>query len=383
MSRKKNEAPAFHVEVDRADLLKAVTRAAAVVESRNTVPILSFVQLAMGFGTLAVTGTNLDSEMRVEIEAHGEGATCLPAYRLRDMLRALPDAQIVMTGDESGIVTLRSGETEITYGSLPANDHPVLAVDNVAWSLTLPDGVFAYLIGGASGAMSTEETRYYLNGVCLEVKDGQAIAVATDGHRLVSRTSNLSGNLADQPSIIIPRDAVRVALAQVGGGEVKLIAYGPVAGQRATKLEIVAGGARLRSKLIDGTFPDWRRVVPTSEKSVCSVGLPNLRRALQMAKANSTERGRAVKLSYGDGTIRLTSDNPDTGKLSTRLPCQVTAPFPDIGMNADYLRGLADAAERIGSKSLRLHLNGPGEPVRILPDEAIVGAMAVLMPMRV
>ncbi|KQP61078.1 hypothetical protein ASF39_15515 [Methylobacterium sp. Leaf108] len=337
----------------------------------------------MGFGTLAVTGTNLDAEMRVEIEARGEGAACLPGHRLRDMLRAMPEGGVVLTGDADGVVTLRSGDTEITYGSLPANDHPVLSIDNAIWSVTLPDGVFSYLVGGAAGAMSTEETRYYLNGVCLEIKDGTAIATATDGHRLVSMSSNLAGKVADQPPIIIPRDTVGIALAQIGAGEARVIGYGPDTTKGANKIEIAGGGARLRAKLIDGTFPDWRRVVPTSDGSVCALGLQDLRRALQMAKANSTERGRAIKLVHGDGAIRLISSNPDTGKLSTRLPCEAPTPFADIGMNAEYLRSLADAAVKIGSKTLRLHITGPGEPIRILPDETIPGAMAVLMPMRV
>ncbi|TXN23988.1 hypothetical protein [Methylobacterium sp. WL9] len=230
MSTKKNEAAPFRVEASRADLLRAVSRAGTAVERRNTIPILSFVELAMGFGTLAVTGTNLDAEMRVEIEATGEGAACLPAHRFRDLLRALPSDRVVLTGDADGVVTLAADATEATYGSLPSADFPRLAADNKLWSITFPDGVFAYLIGGASDAMSTEETRYYLNGVCLEVKDGVAIATATDGHRLVSRTSNLAGAIADIAPVIIPRDSVRLAMAQIGRGESVLTGYGLTVG---------------------------------------------------------------------------------------------------------------------------------------------------------
>lgn len=383
MSTRKNEAPRFHVEAARAELLRAVSAASKAVERRNSMPILAFVQLAMGFGTLAVTGTNLDAEVRVEIEARGEGATCLPAHRLRDMLKALPSEVVSLTSDADGVVTLKAGETEVTYGSLPSVDHPEIGVDAIAWSVTLADGVFAYLLGGAATAMSSEETRYYLNGVCLEFKDGYVIATGTDGHRLVSRSSRMPADIGDRTGIIVPRDAVRLALAQIGGGEAKITAYTAAKDEPPSKIEIVGGDARLRAKLIAGTFPDWRRVVPRAEVQPLALCISDLRRALQMAKANTEQRGRAVKLEPCSGGVRLSMNNPDAGKLTTRLPCVEVPAFSGIGMNAQYLADLVDAHARIGSETLRLHITGPGEPVRILPDPAIVGSLSVLMPMRV
>lgn len=380
MSRKK-EAASFAVEVIRADLLQALARAGAAIERRNAVPILSYASLAMGFGTLAVTGTNLDHEVRVEIEAKGEGAICVPAHRLRDMLRAIAAETIALKSDGEGKLTLRAGDTEATFGVLPAVDLPPLAVDNLVWSLVLPDGVFSYLIGGAADVMPTEETRYYLNGVCLEVRDGQAIAVATDGRRLVSRTTNLAGQNSDRAPIIIPRDAVRLALPLVGAGEAQITAYG--AKDAPNKLEIVANGIRIRTKLIDGTFPDWRRVVPAAGGPEIEVALPELARALQLAKATASERGRAVKFEPCEGGVRLSTHNPEFGTTATRLACQGSIEVPSIDMNAEYLAGLARAAARLGSKGLRFQITNSGAPVRILPDAAIVGALSILMPMRV
>ncbi|CAO4173265.1 DNA polymerase III subunit beta [Methylorubrum extorquens] len=380
MSRKK-EAAAFAVEVKRADLLQALSRAAAAIERRMMLPVLSYASLAMGFGTLAVTGTNLDHEVRVEIEAKGEGAVCVPAHRLRDMLRALVAETVELKGDDEGIVSLRAGDTEATFGVLPAVDLPPLAIDNLVWSLVLPDGVFAYLIGGAADVMSTEETRYYLNGVCLEVREGQVIAVATDGHRLVSRTTNLAGQNSDRAPIIIPRDTVRLALPLVGTAEAQITAYG--AKDAPNKLEIVANGVRIRTKLIDGKFPDWRRVVPAEGGSEIEIALPELARALQIARATASVRGRAVKFEACEGGVRLSTDNPDFGTTATRLACQGSISVPSIGMNADFLAGLARAAARIGSKNLRLQITAPDAPVRIVPDAAIAGAVSVLMPMRV
>lgn len=383
MSTKKNEAAPFRVEAQRSDLLRAVARAEMCVERRNTTPILGFVQLAMGFGTLAVSGTNLDVETRVEIEAQGEGAACLPARRLRDLLKALPDASVALVGNSDGVVTLTAGQTEATYGSLPAVDFPDFSVDHKAWSVTLPDGVFAYLVGGAADAMSTEETRYYLNGVCFEVKDGVAVATATDGHRLVSRTANLAGSIKDIAPVIIHRDAVRLGVSQIGAGEAVLTGYAPKPDASVVKVQIDGGDARLRSKCIDGTFPNWRRVVPSEDGAVVSFEVAGLLSALRMAKANASDRGRAVKLTDTGAGVRLSSYNPDCGTLSTVLSTEAFAPFEEFGCNAQYLAGFASAAARIGSKTLRLHLTGPGAPIKILPDEAIQGAMAVLMPMRV
>jgi len=380
MSRKKEAAP-FAVEVKRADLLQALSWVGSAIDQRSGVPILSYASLAMGFGTLAVTGTNLDHEVRVEVEARGEGAICVPAHRLRDMLRAIASETVAFKGGDDGRLTLRAGDTEATFGVLPAADLPPLAIDSLVWSLVLPDGVFAYLIGGAADVMSTEETRYYLNGVCLEVREGQAIAVATDGHRLVSRTTNLAGQNSDRAPIIIPRHAVRMALPLVGTGEAQITAYG--ASDGPNKLEIVSNGIRIRTRLVDGKFPDWRRVVPAEGGAEIEVALPELARALQLAKAAVSGRARAVKFEPCEGGVRLSTNNPDFGTTATRLACQGSIEVPSIGMNAEFLAGLARAAARIGSKHLRLQITAPDAPVRIVPDAAIVGAVSVLMPMRV
>lgn len=181
----------------------------------------------------------------------------------------------------------------------------------------------------------------------------------------------------------MPRQAVQVALPLIGAAEVTLVAFGADSNGSPSKLEISGGGARLRLKLIDGTFPDWRRVVPPSGGAVIALNVGELAMSLRLAKANASDRGRAVVLSDCDGGVRLTSDNPDFGKVTTRLAAEGELACGRIGINAEYLAGMARAAARIGSKSLRLQITDPGSPIRIEPDAALGGSLSVLMPMRV
>ena len=377
-------APCFELRVDRAALLKAVTIASSVVSRRSTIPILSYVRIEASGPNAVVTGTDLDNEMRVEIEAQGKGSTCLPAARLRDTLRAMSNAETVsLIGDKNGIVKLSADGVEASFHSLPADDHPSIKVGSEAWRLALPDGVTAFLIGGAAAAMSTEETRYCLNGVCFEVQDGFARATATDCHRLVSRSTKLDADASDIAQVIIHRDTVKAQLSLIGRGDATLVGHVGESKNTIRVVDILVPRARLRSKLIDGTFPDWRRVVPKDDGTVVEVVVSDLRRAMALARATITTRSRAVKLVGSGNVLTVSWDSPDTGSVTSLVPCADAVALPRIGMNADYLDEMARSMEALGSRTMRLEVAGAGDPIRILPDAAIAGTLAIVMPMRV
>ncbi|GJE43492.1 DNA polymerase III subunit beta [Methylobacterium soli] len=384
MTAKKTDSVLFRAEATTADLLRAVTRVAAVTERRNTIPILGCVELAMGFGTIAVRGTDLDIEVRTEIEGTGESAVCLPACRLRDLLRAVSHVERVsFEADENGAVTMTAGEVTATMNSLPAIDFPNMTMGNKAWGASLAEGVLQFLIGGVSHAISREETRYYLNGICLEVKDGILIAVATDGHRLAKRETGLPAKTADQGNVIFPRKAAALAVQYAGKGEATITAHKGVAGDRVGFVEVIADGVRLRAKTIDGTFPDWRRVVPVASNTVIAIETKVLRRALKLSASSGYGMVRPTKFAFEADGVRVSSKDPDFGEARAKLGCEVSAKFDEFGLNGRYLDELAASMERIGSKTMRMHFTSPGAPLRIVPDEAIAGTLNVLMPMRV
>ncbi|NNM75030.1 DNA polymerase III subunit beta [Enterovirga aerilata] len=389
MSAKRKEKatpPAvFTAEAATADLLRAVSKVAAVVEPRNTIPILNFVEIAVDFSTIAVSGTDLDMEVRVEIEGSGEGALCLPAFRLRDFLQAASHVERVsLTINETGVVEVTAGDFSATMFPLPAADFPRLQIGSKAWDANLAEGVVQFLFGGVTHAISREETRYYLNGVCLEVKDGTLIAVATDGHRLAKRETNLGSGATDQPSVIVPRKAVALSLGYAGKGEASFAIHKTADDKRTGYAEITANGVRVRTKLIDGTYPDWRHVVPVPSNTVIEIDTKALRRALR-ATATSSEgrRVRATKIEVAADSATLSSQCPGLGEARVRVACEAGGPIPIVGINGRYLDNAAAELERVGSKTVRIHVTDPASPIRIVPDAAIPGVLNVIMPMRI
>lgn len=374
----------FSLSVNRAEFCRAMNRVSRCVGRRTTVPILSNVELVVANGKLVLTCTDLDNEIRIELDAAGEGAICVPAYRLRDMLKAMPVVEMIsMSGDGVRSVTLSIPGIEATFYTLPAEDFPVMPVDKPLWTVTLPDAVPAWLIGGPAEVMCTEETHYYLNGVCFEIKDGTAIATATDGHRLISRSTKLDGRVPDVAPIIIPTAAVKHVLALIGRGNAVLSGLSKGNAGTAEYLEVIGGGARLRIRPIDGTFPDWRRVVPTEIGSTFEIVIADLKGALALSKANARDGGSAVRISTTDDGIRLENTNPDCGKMSASVPCRRFGIVPEFGINVSYLDHMVSTVKRMGSKTVRLQVTGPNDPVMVMPDAEIIGSTAVLMPMRI
>jgi DNA polymerase-3 subunit beta len=370
------------VTVERAELLKSLGHVHRVVERRNTIPILANVLVKADRGKLSLKATDLDLEVTDSIAAEVSpgGSTTVPAHMFYEIVRKLPDgAQIVLeaSGDRA-VLSLRAGRSRFTLQTLPESDFPDLAAGDMSHSFKVAAGDLKRLIDKTQFAISTEETRYYLNGIYLHMagtaKAGMLRAVATDGHRLAQVELPLPQGAAGMPGIIVPRKTVGEVqrLIETGEGEVAIELS-------AGKIRFTIGNVVLTSKLIDGTFPDYARVIPANNDKSLIVDKKDFEAAVDRVSTVSSERGRAVKLSITGGRLVLSVTNPDSGSATEEIEVEYEADPLDIGFNSRYL---LDIAAQIEGEVAVLKLADPGSPT-LIQDKDAKGALYVLMPMRV
>ena len=370
------------VTLERGALLKSLGHVHRVVERRTTIPILSNVLLRAEAGQLLLKATDLDIEVTETLPADvaQKGATTLPAHTLHEIVRKLPDGSQVtldLTGDTTQLV-LKSGRSRFQLQCLPESDFPDLSASEPTHHFKLGAAQMKQLIEKTQFAISTEETRYYLNGIFIHtlVVDGKTLlrAVSTDGHRLARIEVPAPEGSADMPGVIVPRKAVT---------EIQKLLDDPNAEVgielSTTKIRMTVGDVVLTSKLIDGTFPDYARVIPTGNDKLLTVEKKAFAEAVDRVSTMSSERGRAVKLAIADGKLTVSVNNPDSGSATEELDVDYDAAPIDIGFNARYL---LDITDQLGNDTALLKLADPGSPTLILDREG-ASALYVLMPMRV
>jgi DNA polymerase-3 subunit beta len=370
------------VTVERAELLKSLGHVHRVVERRNTIPILANVLLHADQGKLSLKATDLDVEVTDSIgaEVGPGGSTTVPAHMFFDIVRKLPEgAQIGLesSGDRATLA-IRAGRSRFTLQTLPESDFPDLAPGEMTHKFALKAGDLKRLIEKTQFAISTEETRYYLNGIYLHAagtaKAPTLRAVATDGHRLAQMELDLPKGADGMVGIIVPRKTVNELQRLLEDNEAEVaVELSP------GKIRFSVGEVVLTSKLIDGTFPDYARVIPVNNDKELVVDKKEFQDAVDRVSTVSSERGRAVKLSVGGGKLLLSVTNPDSGSANEELEVEYEAEPIDIGFNSRYL---LDIAGQIESEAAVLKLADPGSPTLIL-DKNRRGSLYVLMPMRV
>ncbi|MEZ5953261.1 MAG: DNA polymerase III subunit beta [Hyphomonas sp.] len=369
--------------IERGDLLNALSHVQNVVERRNTIPILSNVLLQAKKGELRLTATDLDIEAvdSAAAKVSREGAVTAPAGTLFDVVRKLPaGAEVELElQPENQRLSITAGRSHFELPTLPASDFQTMAVDDGATSFTLDAKDFARLIDKTRFAISTEETRYYLNGVYLHGTtndDGKPVlrAVATDGHRLALAEVKAPKGAEDLPGVIVPRKAVGEARRLVDGLD------GPVDVEVSdTKIVVRAGRATLTSKLIDGSFPDYGRVIPKGNDKKLTIDNKAFEAAVDRVATVSAERSRSVKLSLGEGKLTLAVNHAETGVGNEELEAEYGADPMEIGFNAKYL---LDIAAQIEAPDAEFMFNDPASPALVL-DPSDDSARYVLMPLRV
>ncbi|MEA2992938.1 MAG: polymerase subunit beta [Alphaproteobacteria bacterium] len=370
------------VTVERAELLKSLGHVHRVVERRNTIPILGNVLIRADKAKLSLKATDLDLEVidAVAAEVAPGGSTTVPAHMFYEIVRKLPEgSQIVLeaSGDRA-VLAIRAGRSRFTLQTLPESDFPDLAAGEMTHHFSLPAADLKRLINKTQFAISTEETRYYLNGIYLHTtgtaKSAMLRAVATDGHRLAQVELALPTGAAGMPGIIIPRKTVGEVqrLIEDMEGEVAIdLSQG--------KIRFAIGDVVLTSKLIDGTFPDYARVIPVGNDKELVVDKKDFEASVDRVSTVSSERGRAVKLSISAGKLTLSVTNPESGSATEEIEVEYDSDPIDIGFNSRYL---LDIAAQIEGEVAVLKLADPGSPT-LIQDRDAGGALYVLMPMRV
>jgi DNA polymerase-3 subunit beta len=372
--------------IERVALLKALGHVQSVVERRNTIPILSNVMLcAEADGGLALSATDMDLEIieRVPSRIDRPGRITVSAHTLYDIVRKLPDgAQIEVEASGEGTMVLRCGRSTFTLACLPPEDYPVMASGELAHHFALTAVELKALVDRTRFAISTEETRYYLNGIYLHATKNDEVpvirAVATDGHRLARVEMVLPEGAAGMPGIIIPRKTVLELrkLVEESDEEIEIALS-------ETKIRFSTGSATLTSKLIDGTFPDYDRVIPTANDKILEVKRKEFADAVDRVSTISTEKSRAVKLAIAPGSnggsLSVSATSPENGTAIEELEVRYLSEPLEIGFNSRYLLDITSQIEGDGAQFVMSDSASP----TIVRDRADLSALYVLMPMRV
>ena len=368
--------------IERGDLLNALSHVQNVVERRNTIPILSNVLMTAEDGRLTLTATDLDIEAIDSAEARIErdGAITAPAGTLFDVVRKLPsgaDVELELQ-PENERLAIRAGRSNFALPTLPASDFQTMSGDVGATRFEVDAADLRRLIDKTRFAISTEETRYYLNGVYLHAADGEdgkvLRTVATDGHRLALAEMALPEGAEGLEGVIVPRKAIAEARRLID------TASEPVVLEVSdTKIVVRSGNAVLTAKLIDGSFPDYARVIPKGNDKKLSIDNKAFEAAVDRVATVSAERSRSVKMSLEEGRLLLAVSHAETGAGQEEIEADYSAEPMEIGFNAKYL---LDIAGQIEGSEAEFLFNDPASPALVLdPEDA--HAQYVLMPLRV
>ena len=368
--------------IERAALLKAVAQAQSVVERRNTIPILANVLIEAQDSDVRFRATDLDIEVvdRADAQVERAGATTVSAVLLHEIVRKLPDGSLVTLTDDGakGRLTVEAGRSNFSLATLPKEDFPVMATSEYSSNFSSPAIVLRRLFDKSKFAISTEETRYYLNGVYMHISDsdgGKVLrCVATDGHRLARIDAELPSGAAEMPGVIVPRKTVGELRKLLDDDEAKI-----AVSVSETKIRFATPDITLTSKVIDGTFPDYTRVIPQGNTRKLEVDAAEFAKAVDRVATVSSERSRAVKLTLAEDKLILSVNAPDSGAAEEELAVAYGDEHLEIGFNAKYLLEIANQVDRENAVFM---FNYSGDPT-LMREGNDTSAVYVVMPMRV
>ena len=369
------------ITIERSELIKSLGHVQSVVERRNTIPILSNVKIEAAEGRLTLNATDMDLDMVDSVGANVEtpGAITVSAHTLYDIVRKLPEgSQVELNASSDGQMQLSAGRSRFTLSCLPTDEFPVLSGGELPHNFNVTAAELRSLIDRTKFAISTEETRYYLNGIYLHKADRDGVdvlrAVATDGHRLASVEAPLPAGSENMPGVIVPRKTVTELrkLIDESGDEVAI-------SMSENKIRFSFDNAVLTSKLIDGTFPDYQRVIPSGNDKDMEVNCKLFSDAVDRVSAISSEKSRAIKLVLTSGLLALSASSPEHGSAEEEIEVTYEGDSVEIGFNSAYL---LDITRQIEGDTALVSLADGNSPT-ILREMDDASALYVIMPMRV
>ena len=361
--------------VSRDVLLRPLQQVAGVVERRQTLPVLSNVLLEVDGDQLAMTGTDLEVEMvaRVAVAGSDAGAITVPARKLVDIVRELPDGAELELALKDQRVEIRSGRFRSTLSTLPAADFPTIDKGDTDLAIPVPATALKSLIDQTGFAMAQQDVRYFLNGMLLEIGDGHVRSVATDGHRLAMSTLEHEAGSGAPRQVIVPRKGILELQRLLGelDGDVQLALGG-------NHMAATSADFWMTSKLVDGRFPDYERVVPRNGDKVISADKAELRQALNRTAILSNEKFRGIRVSFSPGNIQLSANNPEQEEAEETVSVEYDGAELEVGFNVSYLQ---DVLGVVSGERVKITVHDANSSA-LVEDPANENALYVVMPMK-
>ena len=361
--------------IKREDLLGPLQHIIGAVERRQTLPILGNVLFKSSGGDLSLSATDLEIEMvsSVTAESSEDFQTTIPARKLLDICKALPEGSTINFTIEESKVSLTSARSRFTLATLPAKDFPSLDEIAVQQSFTIPQNLLKSLFDKTSFAMAQQDVRYYLNGILMEISPTLVKLVATDGHRLALSQAVLDSDVSEERQIIVPRKAVlelsRLLDSAKGSAKCAL---------SQNHIRVETDSLVFTSKLIDGKFPDYERVIPVDGNKNMQVNREVLKQSMSRIAILSNEKYRGIRLTLSSGNLSIQANNPDQEEAEEELPVDYSESDMEIGFNVTYL---IDVLNVLGSEKVQIKLKDSNSSA-IISDSEDESSLYVVMPMR-
>ncbi len=361
--------------LQREAFLKPLAQVVNVVERRQTLPVLANFLVQVQGGQLSLTGTDLEVEMvsRIAVEDAQDGETTIPARKLFEIVRALPDGSRVTVSQTGEKITVQAGRSRFTLATLPANDFPSVDEVEATERVAVPESALKELIERTAFAMAQQDVRYYLNGLLFDLRDQMLRCVATDGHRLALCETALENSTGSKRQIIVPRKGVTELQRLLEGGD------------REVELEVGRSHVRVKrddvtftSKLIDGRFPDYEAVIPIGADREVKVDRETLRASLQRAAILSNEKYRGVRVEVTPGQLKISAHNPEQEEAQEEIEADTQVSDLAIGFNVNYL---LDALSALRDEHIVIQLRDSNSSA-LVREASSEKSRHVVMPLR-
>ena len=365
----------MNFNIKRSVLLPCLQCVSGNVERRQTLPILSNLLLEIKPNSISLTASDMEVELVVHVEAKLDQTTrlTLPAKKILDICRALPEDSTLEFDIQNEKALIKSGKSRFTLATLPAQEYPVIDITDEAVDFSLSHEKLTNLLTNTQFAMAQQDVRYYLNGLLLEVTDKSIKAVATDGHRLAFDETDIKKSSEETRQVIVPRKGVTelIRLLQTSENEANV---------KISKnhIQITSDNLSFTSKLIDGKFPDYQRVIPELSETVLTANREELKNSLARAAILSNEKYRGVKVGFSKDSLRILAHNPEKEEAEVEVGVTYQGEEMEIGFNVNYI---IDALSAIKTEKVILSVLNPNSSCLIIPEQK-AQCQYVVMPMK-